>query len=174
LVNLKAVFTHSKNGFNNRKNITTHHMKNIFFLPLFFMLLYNSYALEKIYTKEYLNKIFSDSIPPNKDVYSLGRSTLFHQEKHKVLSPCYYSFTLPKEQNSFWSELPPFIDPSPFKAYYNLTSITIPHTTISILAQSFRGTVVKENLPPPMDWTLIGDWASLNCSLWLSIRFNIW
>ena len=31
-------------------------MKNIFFLPLFFMLLYNSYALEKIYTKEYLNK----------------------------------------------------------------------------------------------------------------------
>ena len=149
-------------------------MKNIFFLPLFFMLLYNSYALEKIYTKEYLNKRFSDSITPSKDVYSLGKSTLFHQEKHKVLSPCYYSFTLPKEQNSFWSELPPFIDPSPFKAYYNLTSITIPHTTISILAQSFRGTVVKENLPPPMDWTLIGDWASLNCSLWLSIRFNIW
>ena len=66
-------------------------MKNIFFLPLFFMLLYNSYALEKIYTKEYLNKRFSDSITPNKDVYSLGRSTLFHQEKHKVLSILFFS-----------------------------------------------------------------------------------
>ena len=131
-------------------------MKSFFCLVLLSILIINSYTL---FASTHITNFplergyLSDSIPNILDYNHLIQT--------------------PKQERGILTQKNKFIDSSFYRHYSNLTSITIPNTIISVRAQSFRGTFIKRNLPPPRDFELIKDWAGKNCSLWVSINLSI-
>lgn len=149
-------------------------MKNFFCLGLFSILIFNSYTLfafKHIDRFSIEERYLSDSIPNeiNKKYETIFRSLA---DRLNILD-YNYLIQVPKQEKHILTPKNRFIDPSLYRHYCNLTSITIPNTIISVRAQSFRGTFIKRNLPPPRDFELIKDWAGKNCSLWISINLSI-
>lgn len=160
----------------NKRNETNYikTMKNFFCLGLFSILIFNSYTLfafKHIDRFSIEERYLSDSIPNeiNKKYETIFRSLA---DRLNILD-YNYLIQVPKQEKHILTPKNRFIDPSLYRHYCNLTSITIPNTTISIKAQSFRGTFIKRNLPPPRDFELIKDWADKNCSFWISININM-
>ena len=149
-------------------------MKSFFCLVLLSILITNSYTL---FASTHITNFplergyLSDSIPNG---INKRFGIIFHSldDKFNILDYNYLIQT-PKQERGILTQKNKFIDSSFYRHYSNLTSITIPNTIISVRAQSFRGTFIKRNLPPPRDFELIKDWVGKNCSLWVSINLSI-